>query len=86
MSEEQRPGYWQQWTAPPTVIAISVAIVTVYGGWVIQQERLEVLRARVEAVERDYARREVLAEQLRNIDARLFSIEQKLGERSPLVR
>jgi hypothetical protein len=41
---------------------------------------------RLEAVERDYQRRDVLAEQLRNINDRLYAIEQKLGERSPLIR
>jgi phosphopantothenate synthetase len=44
------------------------------------------MRVRLEAVERDYQRRDVLAEQLRNINERLYSIEQKLGDRSPLVR
>jgi Tfp pilus assembly protein PilO len=87
MSDDyQGPGLLRQWTAPPTVIAIVVATVTVYGGWVVQQERLDVLRVRIEAVERDFARREVLAVELQRINDRLYSIEQKLGDRSPLVR
>jgi Tfp pilus assembly protein PilO len=63
-----------------------VAVVTMYGSWVVQAERLETVRAQVESIKQDYQRRDVLAEQLRNINDRLYSIEQKLGERSPLVR
>jgi hypothetical protein len=77
---------WSQWTAPPTLIALFVALGTMYGGWVVQQERMDGMRVRLEAVERDYQRRDVLAEQLRNINDRLYAIEQKLGERSPLIR
>ncbi len=87
MSDEHGPGLLRQWTAPPTVIAIVVASVTMYGGWVVQQERLDVLRVRIEAVERDFARREVLAVELQRINDRLYSIEQKLGSaRSPLLQ
>jgi Tfp pilus assembly protein PilO len=84
--EYTHAGYLQQWTAPPTVIAVVVAVTTLYGGWVVQQERLDALRMRIEVVEREYQRRDVLAEQLRSMNERLYSIEQKLGDRSPLVR
>jgi hypothetical protein len=77
---------WSQWTAPPTIIAAMVAAGTMYGGGVVQQERMDGMRVRLEAVERDYQRRDVLAEQLRNINERLYAIEQKLGDRSPLIR
>lgn len=77
---DSRPSYWSQWLQPPTVITVVVAITTVYGAQVIQAERLETLRAQVEAIKQDYQRRDVLAEQLRSIDGRLFVIEQKLGE------
>ena len=83
---EQPRSYWQQWVQPPTVITLIVAAATVYGSQVIQAERLETMRAKVEAIERDYQRRDVLAEQLRSIDGRLYTIEQKLGDRSPLIR
>jgi hypothetical protein len=79
-------SYWRQWVQPPTVITLIVAAATVYGSQVIQAERLETMRAKVEAIERDYQRRDVLAEQLRSIDGRLYTIEQKLGDRSPLIR
>ena len=75
------PGYWAQWVQPPTIITLVVAAATVYGAQVIQSERLETMRSKVEAIERDYQRRDVLAEQLRSIDGRLYVIEQKLGER-----
>lgn len=78
--EEARPSYWSQWLQPPTVITVVVAVSTVYGSQVIQAERIETLRAQVEAIKQDYQRRDVLAEQLRSIDGRLFVIEQKLGE------
>lgn len=81
-----RDGYWQQWAAPPTVIAIVVAVVTMYGSWIVQQERLEVLRMRIDEVARDYQRKESLAVELRNITERLYSIEQKIDGRSPLLR
>lgn len=82
-SQEDAPSYWQQWVQPPTVITLIVAAATVYGSQVIQSERLETMRAKVEAIERDYQRRDVLAEQLRSIDGRLYAIEVKLGtERS----
>jgi Tfp pilus assembly protein PilO len=85
--EHDRRGYdWSQWTAPPTVLAIAIAGATMVGGWFVQQDRMEALSRRVESVERDYQRREVLAEQLRNIDSRLDAIEQKLGDRSPLLK
>jgi hypothetical protein len=74
-------GYWAQWVQPPTIITLVVAAATVYGAQVIQSERLETMRSKVEAIERDYQRRDVLAEQLRSIDSRLYVIEQKLGER-----
>ena len=78
-SQEDAPSYWAQWVQPPTVITLIVAAATVYGSQVIQAERLETMRAKVEAIERDYQRRDVLAEQLRSIDGRLYVIEQKLG-------
>ena len=85
--DEHGRGYdWSQWTAPPTVLAIAIAGATMVGGWFVQQDRMEALSRRVESVERDYQRREVLAEQLRNIDSRLDAIEQKLGDRSPLIK
>lgn len=78
-------GYWQQWAQPPTIITLIVAAATVYGASVIQGERLETMRAKVDAIERDYQRRDVLAEQLRSIDARLSQIEIKVGA-APEVR
>jgi hypothetical protein len=78
--EDTRPSYWSQWTQPPTVITVIVAFATVYGSQVIQAERIEALRAQVDAIKQDYQRRDVLAEQLRSIDGRLYVIEQKLGE------
>lgn len=81
MDELNHEGYWRQWLQPPTVITLIVAGATVYGSQVIQAERLETMRAKVEAIERDYQRRDVLAEQLRSIDGRLYVIELKLGER-----
>lgn len=78
--ERERDGYWRQWLQPPTVITVIVAVTTVYGSQVIQTERLETLRAQVEAIKQDYQRRDVLAEQLRSIDGRLYVIEQKLGD------
>lgn len=83
---DQKNSYWRQWLQPPTVITMIVAFVTVYGSQIIQAERLETLRAQVEAIKQDYQRRDVLTEQLRSIDGRLYVIEQKLVERSPLVR
>lgn len=80
-SEAHTESYWRQWLQPPTVITLIVAAATVYGSQVIQAERLETMRAKVESIERDYQRRDVLAEQLRSIDGRLYVIEQKLGER-----
>lgn len=76
---EDRESYWAQWLQPPTVITLIVAAVTIYGSQVIQAERLETMRAKVEAIERDYSRRELVALELRNIDARLQAIEVKLG-------
>jgi hypothetical protein len=74
--QEAAPSYWHQWLQPPTVITLIVAAATVYGSQVIQAERLETMRQKVDAIERDYQRRDVIAEQLRSIDARLFVIEQ----------
>jgi glyoxylase-like metal-dependent hydrolase (beta-lactamase superfamily II) len=76
-------SYWDQWTAPPTVITLLVAAVTLYGSHVIQAERLDIMRGRVEAIERDYQRRDVLAEQLRSIDTRLGVIEASVGAKRP---
>jgi len=75
----QGDPYWLQWVQPPTVIAIVVSAATVYGAGVIQAERIDAMRGRIEQIERDYQRRDVLAEQLRSIDARLYQIEVKLG-------
>lgn len=72
-------SYWSQWTTPPTVITLIVAAATVYGTQVIQAERLEAMRAKVEAIERDYQRRDVLSERLRSIDDRLLVIERALA-------
>lgn len=72
-------SYWQQWLQPPTVIAIVVAAVTMYGAYVLQSERIETMRAKVDAIERDYQRRDVLTEQLRSIDERLEAIEVSVG-------
>lgn len=72
-------GYWRQWFQPPTVITLVVAAATVYGSQVIQAERLETMRSKVEAIERDYQRRDVLAERLQSIDGRLLKIEVTLG-------
>jgi hypothetical protein len=77
--QEEAPSYWSQWFQPPTVITLIVAAATVYGSQVIQAERLETMRAKVEAIERDYQRRDVLAERLSSIDGRLLVIEQRLG-------
>jgi Tfp pilus assembly protein PilO len=76
------PSYWEQWTTPPTVITLVVAAVTLYGSHVVQAERLDIMRSKVEAIERDYQRRDVLAEQLRSIDARLEAIEASVGAKS----
>ena len=73
-------AYWEQWTQPPTIITLIVAAVTLYGSHVIQAERLDSMRTKVETIERDYQRRDVLAEQLRSIDARLGVIEISLKE------
>ena len=78
-SEQTGGGYWAQWTTPPTVITLIVAAATVYGTQVIQAERLEAMRAKVEAIERDYQRRDVLSERLRSIDDRLLVIERALA-------
>lgn len=76
---EVEPSYWAQWLQPPTVITLVVAAATVYGAQVIQSERLEAMRAKVEAIERDYQRRDVLAERLQSIDERLRSIESAIA-------
>jgi hypothetical protein len=76
-------AYWEQWTSPPTIITVIVAAVTLYGSHVIQAERLDTMRARVEMIERDYQRRDVLAEQLRSIDTRLGAIEKSVGAKRP---
>lgn len=78
-SEPESPSYWSQWVQPPTIITLLVAAATVYGSQVIQAERLETMRSKVEAIERDYQRRDVLAEQLRSIDGRLLAIETRLA-------
>jgi hypothetical protein len=80
MSDIAEQTYWKQWTQPPTVITAIVAALTLYGGHIVQSERLEAMRARMDAIERDYQRRDVLAERLLSIDQRLFIIEQKLSE------
>lgn len=72
-------SYWAQWTQPPTIITLVVAAATVYGSQVIQAERLDAMRAKVEAIERDYQRRDVLAERLQSIDERLRSIESAIA-------
>lgn len=72
----ERRSYWQQWLQPQTVIALMVALGTVYGSSVLQVERIEVMRTRLDAIERDYQRRDVLAERLQSIDNRLSAIEQ----------
>ena len=77
-----QPSYWEQWTAPPTIITLIVAAVSLYGSHVIQAERLDSMRGKVEAIERDYQRRDVLAEQLRSIDSRLEAIEASVGAKS----
>lgn len=80
MTETAEQSYWRQWTQPPTVITAIVAALTLYGGHIVQTERLEAMRGRMDAIERDYQRRDVLSERLSSIDQRLYVIEQKLGE------
>ena len=80
MTDEAR-YYLRQWTAPPTILAVAGMAVTLYASHVVQQERIAALKLQVERVERDYQRRDVLAETLRTIDMRLTGIEMKLVER-----
>jgi Tfp pilus assembly protein PilO len=75
---EEPEGYWRQWVQPPTVITLIVAASTVYGAQVIQSERLETMRAKVEAIERDYSRQDTLALELRNIYRQLDDIKNRL--------
>jgi len=75
----QSEPIWHRWVEPPTIIAIVAAAATVYGTQVLQTERVEALRVQVERIEREYQRRDVLAEQLRSINERLYGIERTLG-------
>ncbi len=75
-----RPSLVAQWMAPSVLMPVAAILITLYVTLMLQTERLEALRVRLADVERDYQRRDVLAEQLRSIDGRLYSIEIKLGE------
>jgi hypothetical protein len=77
--------YLRQWASPPTVLAGVGMVVTLYASHVVQQERLQTLTRQVERVERDYQRRDVLAETLRTIDMRLTGIEMALKEQVPRI-
>jgi Tfp pilus assembly protein PilO len=79
---DDAPSYWKQWVQPPTVITLVVAAATVYGSQVIQAERIEAMQAKVEAIERDYSRRETLAIELRNIYEQLADIKREIGGRA----
>lgn len=76
---EARPSAWAQWLHPSVLMPVAAVLITLYVTQVLQAERLESMRVRMESIERDYQRRDVLAEQLRSIDGRLYVIEQRLS-------
>lgn len=84
MTDDAR-SYIQQWTSPPTVLALIGMVVTLYASHVVQQERVEALKAQVDIIQRDYQRQDVLRETLRTIDMRLTGIELKLDDRRTTI-
>lgn len=84
-----QPSYWAQWLHPQVVLPIVAVLITLYVTQVLQAERLESMRVKVDAlsatIERDYQRRDVLSERLQNIDGRMGSIEGSIAELKKLL-
>lgn len=81
-------SYFRQWLAPPTVIAMAVALASVF----VMYYRVEQSERQIQRLERMivdehnaavviYQRRDVLVEQLRLVEMRLSNIELALGVR-----
>lgn len=81
--------YLRLWLSPAVLLPVMAMVLGLYVASQIQSERhaalaakvdeaTTALRLRVEQVERDYQRRDVLAEVLRSMDVRLSAIERDL--------
>jgi len=81
MGDDRPPPPGQAWLQPTVLIVVLGVLGSAYAAVLLQRERIARLEARIEVVETQYQRRDVVREQLDAIIQRLGAIERAVQER-----
>jgi len=82
MSDAQSSGDWfRAWLHPAALFALLAVLGSAYAAVLLQRERIARLEARIEVIEKEYQRRDVVVSQLEGIAHRLAAIETAITAR-----